>query len=82
MARCTAATDLLAFMMKEQAHARAARYREEAKKLRSMAAAETTVPLRNSLLHLARQYEELAANLSGRQRPRTSPTPAEVGRLV
>ena len=64
MAKGAVETNLLAFMMEHDPRARAAHYREEAEKFRSMAAAQTDVRLRDSFLHLARQYEELAVSLT------------------
>jgi hypothetical protein len=63
MAKGAAGIDLLGF---KDPQTRAAHYREEAERFRSLAAAETAVPLRNSLLYLARQYEQLAANVLNR----------------
>ena len=64
MAKGAVETNLLAFMMEHDPQARAAHYREEAEKFRSLAAVETDISLRESLLHLARQYDQLATSLT------------------
>jgi hypothetical protein len=43
---------------------RAVHYREQAKKLRNMAGGETRDELRDQLLTLAAQYEQMAAHLT------------------
>ena len=64
MAKGAVGTELLAFMMEHDPQARAAHYRDEAEKFRSLAAAETDAHLRDKFVHLARQYEQLAASLT------------------
>jgi hypothetical protein len=51
------------------AHQRAAHYLEQAEKLRQIADAEPVERIRKLLLATAEQYQELAAGLSGENRP-------------
>jgi hypothetical protein len=65
MAHETRKTGVLDFVT-HAAHERAAHYREHAAQLRKMAEKESTGRLRNNLLSLADQYEELAARAAVR----------------
>lgn len=57
-------SDLYAFMMTAGAAERVARYRQEAKKFRRLAQAETEgSPIRGELLEVAKQYDDLANGL-------------------
>jgi hypothetical protein len=59
--------DAYALMMKLGAPERAARYRQEAARFRHMAETESDNLLRQSLLDIAKEYEDLADGLVPRQ---------------
>jgi hypothetical protein len=57
------------FFRSGSARQRAARYLEQANKLRHIAETEPVERIRKLLLATAEQYQELAAGLSGENRP-------------
>lgn len=63
MARGISGTKLFDFTVKQKAAARATKHKEEAARLRRMAQLETNEKLRDRLVFLACQYEELVASI-------------------
>jgi len=60
-------SDILGDIRSWPASERVSHYRELAAKLRQMAEMETAGPMRDQLLALAEQYQQLASNLSDRR---------------
>jgi hypothetical protein len=67
MASGVAATDVFDLAVMRSVPMRVRRYQEEAARFRRMAEIETGDKLRQSLISLAEQYEELATNLAPSQ---------------
>jgi hypothetical protein len=63
MARGISATKLFDFTVTQRAAARATKYKEEAAWLRRTAQLETNEKLRENLVAVARQYEELVVSI-------------------
>jgi hypothetical protein len=63
MPRDVSGKELLNLMKINSAPMRAEHYRQEAEKFRQMAKTETDQKLRHSLLELAGQYRDMAANI-------------------
>jgi hypothetical protein len=63
MARGISGTKLFDFTAKQRAAARVTKHKEEAARLRRMAQLETNEKLRDRLVCLARQYEELIESI-------------------
>jgi len=63
MARGISGTKLFDFTVSQRAPARATTHKEKAAWLRRMAQLETNEKLRESLIALARQYEELVESI-------------------
>ena len=63
MASDVAGADIFHIRMTQSLPARARRYREEAARFRRMAGTEVVEKVRQSLLSLAEQYDELASGI-------------------